>query len=387
MKNKMSRSDFTLWRKMRQIAFPTFLSIVCGFFLMVYPALAQQPVVRAILYFSPTCPHCHEVMTEDLPPLIDHYQDQLILLVVDTTTPGGSELFQASMEFFEVPQNQYYVPALVVGDTLLVGSADIPGQFPGIVEEGLSTGGIDWPAIPGLAEAVSSLEEQLERRPEVEATATLETEATHEGIEQVQPTLAPTILPEVDLSLMDRINQDPVGNGTSILVLLGMMAVVLTLAIYWFNHPERLPIDVPTWIIPLLSVIGMAVAGYLTYIESTQVEAVCGPVGDCNTVNQSEYARLFGILPVGLLGLVGYILILMVSVFGQQDWGRASNLAQLILFALAAFGTLFSIYLTALEPFVIGATCAWCLASAMIITAQMWFSSGEGRKALIRLRS
>ena len=31
-------------------------------------------------------------------------------------------------------------------------------------------------------------------------------------------------------------------------------------------------------------------------------------------------------------------------------------------------GTLFSIYLTFLEPFVIGAVCAWCLTSAVVMT-------------------
>ena len=63
------------------------------------------------------------------------------------------------------------------------------------------------------------------------------------------------------------------------------------------------------WIIPILCLIGFGVAGYLAYVETTQVEAVCGPVGDCNTVQQSEYARLFGILPIGVLGLFGYVAI------------------------------------------------------------------------------
>ena len=35
---------------------------------------------------------------------------------------------------------------------------------------------------------------------------------------------------------------------------------------------------------------------------------------------------------------------------------------------MTAGGVLFSIYLTFLEPFVIGATCAWCLSSAVIMT-------------------
>ena len=58
--------------------------------------------------------------------------------------------------------------------------------------------------------------------------------------------------------------------------------------------------------VPVLVLIGVGVASYLSYIEISHVEAACGPVGDCNTVNQSKYATLFGFLPVGVLGLIGY---------------------------------------------------------------------------------
>jgi uncharacterized membrane protein len=44
------------------------------------------------------------------------------------------------------------------------------------------------------------------------------------------------------------------------------------------------------------------------------------------------------------------------------------NRAGIALFAMTGLGTLFSIYLTFLEPFVIGATCMWCLSSATIMT-------------------
>jgi uncharacterized membrane protein len=44
-------------------------------------------------------------------------------------------------------------------------------------------------------------------------------------------------------------------------------------------------------------------------------------------------------------------------------------------FAADSATTLFSIYLTALEPFVIGATCAWCLSSAVIVTLLLMLSA------------
>ena len=42
---------------------------------------------------------------------------------------------------------------------------------------------------------------------------------------------------------------------------------------------------------------------------------------------------------------------------------------------MSYLGTLFSIYLTVLEPFVIGATCLWCLSSAVIMTVIMWLAA------------
>jgi uncharacterized membrane protein len=43
---------------------------------------------------------------------------------------------------------------------------------------------------------------------------------------------------------------------------------------------------------------------------------------------------------------------------------------------MAFFGTLFSLYLTYLEPFVIKAVCMWCLSSAAIITLLLLLNVG-----------
>jgi uncharacterized membrane protein len=139
------------------------------------------------------------------------------------------------------------------------------------------------------------------------------------------------------------------------------------------------------WAIPVLTLIGCDVAAYLAYVETAQVSAVCGPVGDCNTVQQSVYARLFGVLPIGVLGLMGYIAILAAWLVRRFRRGRPADLAALALLGMTAFGTLFSIYLTILEPFVIGATCGWCLTSAIIITLLLWLALPSGRQAIIHL--
>jgi uncharacterized membrane protein len=169
----------------------------------------------------------------------------------------------------------------------------------------------------------------------------------------------------------DRFNADPTGNALSVLVLL-----VMLLSLVLRGYPPRVTArEWPSWVVPVSVVVGVGVAAYLSFIEVTQAEAVCGPVGDCNTVNQSEYARLFGVLPVGVLGLIGYGVILSLWLMrrrGPEEWRRRATLG---LWAAALFGTLFSVYLTFLEPFVIGATCAWCLTSALVMTLLLWVAS------------
>jgi uncharacterized membrane protein len=169
-------------------------------------------------------------------------------------------------------------------------------------------------------------------------------------------------------------------------VLVGMVLVVGYTAVAFRRADETVPPVWQAWTIPLLSVVGLGVAGYLAYVETSQVTAVCGPVGDCNTVQQSPYAYLFGI-PVGVLGVVGYVGMLGAWAAGRFGQGRTSDIGWLALFVMALVGTLFSIYLTFLEPFVIGATCAWCLSSSIIMTAILWLAAPQGRQAFARLSS
>ena len=94
---------------------------------------------------------------------------------------------------------------------------------------------------------------------------------------------------------------------------------------------------------------------------------MCGPLGGCAEVQSSKYALLFGVLPVGLLGFIGNIAILVGWAVWQFGPPAVKKLAALTIWGMCIFGVLFSIYLTFLEPFVIGATCMWCLSSAVIM--------------------
>jgi hypothetical protein len=156
-----------------------------------------------------------------------------------------------------------------------------------------------------------------------------------------------------------------------------MVITVVRAVMLFLRRGRRNPGDLPDWLIPTLALIGLLVAAYLAYIETTNTAAICGPVGDCNTVQQSPYASLFGVLPIGVLGMIGYVGILsgwLFMQYGPPDWRTYASLS---IWALAAGGTLFSIYLTFLEPFVIGATCMWCLTSAMVMTLLFWATTPQ----------
>jgi len=128
-------------------------------------------------------------------------------------------------------------------------------------------------------------------------------------------------------------------------------------------------------------VIGLGIAFYLTFIETTNAKAVCGPVGDCNAVQASPFAKLFGVVPVGLLGAVGYIGILAAWVLARKGRGRLAQLAPVAIFGMALFGVLFSIYLTYVELFLIHAVCIWCLSSAVIMALVLTLSVGGAMDA------
>jgi uncharacterized membrane protein len=349
-------------------------------------AQSADPVVRAILFYSPSCPHCAMVIQEDLPPLFEKYGAQLEIIGVDVSNPEGSNLYHAAIARFQIPESRLGVPTLIIEDIVLVGSLEIPDQLPGLVEHYLSQGGVDWPDLPGLAEALTaSSREQTLEHPAAPTTGPALPTGT---IPATFPTPEPTqsagglVLPDNhDLSWQEKFTRDLAGNTLSVVVLLGMLLSLLWVFRYFARQERFYPNVNASWTVPILCLVGMVVAGYLAYVETAQVAAVCGPVGDCNTVQQSEYARLFGVLPIGVLGLAGYLMIIAAWLGARYGRNGTEHMASLGLLGMTVTGTLFSVYLTFLEPFVIGATCAWCLTSAVLMTVLMLASVGPGKSA------
>jgi len=339
------------------LAVVLFIAAAC--LVSVQPVFGQEAVVRAVLFYSPTCPHCEQVIQDVIPPLVDQYGTRLQIFGINTYSESGSQLFQSAVQSYEIPREQQGVPLMIIDDHVLVGSNQIPQQLPGIIQEGMEDGGLDWPDIPGLTEEMERVDLEADPTTQQDAESSL-------NIDQ-------------DRTLRETFAADPAGNTLSVIILAGMVITLVSSGIQLTQATPTTPRST-YWIVPVLSLIGLGVALYLSYVEVTHTEAVCGPVGKCNTVQQSPYATLFGFLPVGVLGTVGYVFILVLWLLkeaGPASWTRFIHFG---LWAASLFGILFSIYLTFLEPFVIGASCLWCLTSAVIMTI-LFFQTTREMKA------
>jgi uncharacterized membrane protein len=169
---------------------------------------------------------------------------------------------------------------------------------------------------------------------------------------------------------------DPIGGSAALLVL---AAMVLSLGLVF---PPLSTVVPRTWDrgLPFVVAVGMAIAAYLAYVETTGAVAVCGPVGDCNAVQQSQFARLGGI-PMATLGLAGYAFILAAWAVARAGPDAARPWARIGAFAASLVGTAASAVLTVLEPFVIGAVCLWCLTSAVLMTVLLWLMAPQALEA------
>ncbi|MDX9954209.1 MAG: vitamin K epoxide reductase family protein, partial [Anaerolineae bacterium] len=307
--------------------------------LFVVPVNAEgEIVVRAVMFYSPSCGHCHYVIENVLTPLIQQYKGQLEVVGVNVAEEGGQQLYQAAIETFAIPPERQGVPTLIIGEDVLVGSVEIPEQLPGLVESYLGQDGVDWPAIPGFADALATSAPTPTTQPNAAtAEVTIETPAPTDIASENKPLPTATAEPAITGIIIekedwrDRFARDPFGNGLSILVLVGMLVSILFQGWRLLQPSTSLVSNHWRQAVPPLVILGLIVAGYLAYVETQQVTAVCGPVGDCNAVQQSDYALLFGFLPIAVLGLSGYIAIGAAWVVARWSRPPWANLAQLAL--------------------------------------------------------
>jgi uncharacterized membrane protein len=115
----------------------------------------------------------------------------------------------------------------------------------------------------------------------------------------------------------------------------------------------------------VLAALGLLDSVYLVWVKYTGAYALCGPIGNCESVNSSQYSEIFGI-PIALLGAGAYavmMVLLLVEHLGQV-W---AEFGPMIVFGMSLIGFLYSIYLTYIEVAILKAICPYCVISAIIL--------------------
>jgi uncharacterized membrane protein len=122
-------------------------------------------------------------------------------------------------------------------------------------------------------------------------------------------------------------------------------------------------------VVAVLAVAGIIVAGLLTSFHFSTAAAgrFCSTAGGCDAVNSSRFSRI-GPVPVAVLGLAGYVCVLLLALVGPRIPALRDGVP-IAVFGISLIGVLYSAYLTYLELFVIHAICPWCVLSAVLMTA------------------
>src|SRR5215467_1912392 len=126
----------------------------------------------------------------------------------------------------------------------------------------------------------------------------------------------------------------------------------------------------PDWIVAVLALVGLGIAGYLTALKLGGNQAfLCRDGSGCDIVQASRYSLLAGV-PTALWGAGLYLAIAVLAALPRtvRRWQAT--------FMLVSAAVAFSIYLTYLSVFEIHATCPYCLASGLAAVA-----TGRKRRA------
>ncbi|MBI4114326.1 MAG: vitamin K epoxide reductase family protein [Candidatus Niyogibacteria bacterium] len=126
------------------------------------------------------------------------------------------------------------------------------------------------------------------------------------------------------------------------------------------GKPSELPPRGLLVLFLLVALIGFVDAAYLTVLHFLNSTPPCSILEGCEQVTTSKYAML-GSIPISLIGAVYYLVIFLLSI-AALDTGRRFPMRAAIVFTWGGFAV--SLFLVALQLFVIKALCLYCMVSA-----------------------
>lgn len=410
--------------------------------LMIFPASEiafadNGESVKAIVFYKQDCPDCKALTHDILPVFKKRYGDALNILTVNNGDPRGGGLYLSTLLAMNLSLTES-LPFVIVGDVVLKGSESVTREFPALVEERILQKKTGWPDIPGLDKVLKAITQMNQ---EDQASWWIAGEVNeiqyllagfayrynHDPLanryavvvlcclivglvislylffrkEKRQPCIyrAGVLTLQLvgvyvawqlaEISNILSSHKSLLGSFEDLLAITVFTGMLISLLFSLWSFRGSNKTRIAIWqirIIPLLSLIVLTAAGYLLYSELSGAEAQCGAVGDCNAVQQSPYAKLFGWISVAGFGIMGILLVTLFWLLYQFGPANRQSLFGLGMWGGLLIGVLFFTYLTFLEPFVIGATCFWCLSAAIAMVLEFYILTPLAGQSWHKLR-
>ncbi|HXQ19288.1 MAG TPA: vitamin K epoxide reductase family protein [Acidimicrobiales bacterium] len=117
-----------------------------------------------------------------------------------------------------------------------------------------------------------------------------------------------------------------------------------------------------------LSLLGLAIATYLTITHFSKAPLVCSDSGPINCQKVTTSAQSYFLhIPVAVLGLAFYVAVTACNL--PAAWRSADRRIHMARLALLGLGMCFALYLVSAELLIIGAICIWCTAVHVVTFA------------------
>ncbi len=129
--------------------------------------------------------------------------------------------------------------------------------------------------------------------------------------------------------------------------------------------PHPLLIDL---VLILTGCSGFILAAYIYRCKRRKKPLICPLRASCDLVTTSDYSKFCGI-PVEVLGLSYYAFIVILHLLAVAEPAIFSITVARFSLALSSIAFLFSLYLTAVQAFILKQWCTWCLCSASLCAA------------------
>ncbi len=122
-----------------------------------------------------------------------------------------------------------------------------------------------------------------------------------------------------------------------------------------------------------LSLLGLFDSLYLLWVYTSPSRTLVCLGSGCDAVRASDYSHLWG-APIPIFGVAAYAALALLLFAEPLLSGLLARATQYLVILIAGGGFCFSLYLSYLEARVIHAWCAWCVVSALTITAILFLS-------------